>query len=272
MTAMTTTLCALVLFLASSVVLASAADGQCGAPTFADEFDAMQLDSARWNVVTGDGCELNLCGWGNNEQQVYNREAAVVQGGMLQLMAYQATGNQIASARLTTEGKFSQRYGRFEARMKLPPNLGLWPAFWLLPADKQQVWPLEGEIDILEQKGFSRESKREVLGAIHFGEKWPNNTHYSESITRPTPFADRWHVYAIEWREGAIRWFVDDKQYGEVRRADIAPHRWPFDDKPFYIILNLAVGGTLGGEVVEETLPAWMLVDYVRVYDGSCLS
>ena len=242
----------------------------CGALTFADEFEGDSLKREQWNVVTGDGCDLNLCGWGNNEQQVYNPQAAVVKGGMLQLMAYQATQKEIASARINTAGKFSQLHGRFEARIRLPANLGLWPAFWLLPEDKKEVWPLEGEIDILEQKGFNRESKRQILGAIHFGEKWPNNTHYSESLTRPQPFADSWHVYAIEWSEGEIRWFVDDKEYGRATRADSAPHRWPFDDKPFYMILNLAVGGTLGGDVVDETLPAHMLIDYVRVYDKPC--
>jgi beta-glucanase (GH16 family) len=261
-----TVLLGLLLGSAASQVSAVAA---C-APSFADEFNGDTLNSAHWTLVEGDGCDQNLCGWGNNERQVYHRDAAVVKAGMLQLMAYQRTATEIASARLTTQGKFSQRFGRFEARMKLPPNLGLWPAFWMLPADKQQVWPLEGEIDILEQKGFSRESKREILGAIHFGERWPNNTHYSESMTRPIPFDQDWHVYAVEWNEGEISWWVDEKQYGRATRADAAPHRWPFDDKPFYLLLNLAVGGTLGGDVVAETVPAHLLIDYVRAYPAGC--
>lgn len=176
--------------------------------------------------------------------------------------------SNITSARITTADKFSQQYGRFEARMKLPIQLGAWPAFWLMPENPQKTWPLEGEIDILEQSGASKKEQQRILGAVHFGDKWPNNTHYSESILTPTKWGKDFHVYRVDWTPNLIRWSVDNKVFGEVTPPDIKPYHWPFNNMPFHIILNLAMGGTLGGDVPASFKQTQLLVDYVRVYSA----
>ena len=154
----------------------------------------------------------------------------------------------------------------FEARMKIPKGDGFWPAFWMMPRSELR-WPLAGEIDILESSGHTPEK---ILGAIHFGDTWPDNVHYSESLLTPVSWADDFHVYALEWRPGEIRWFVDGKEYGRVTPKDIAPYPWVFDERPFYLILNLALGGTLGGKIKKSDLPGELIVDYVRAYPLGC--
>ena len=112
----------------------------------------------------------------------------------------------------------------------------------------------------------SGHTPEKILGAIHFGDTWPDNVHYSESLLTPVSWADDFHVYALEWRPGEIRWFVDGKEYGRVTPKDIAPYPWVFDERPFYLILNLALGGTLGGKIKKSDLPGELIVDYVRVH------
>lgn len=253
------------------------AGGQCITPLWQDEFDGTQLDATRWRVEEGDGCDRALCGWGNNEQQWYRADNIAVADGELIITAKRHAFRQadafkqadFTSGRLTSAGLFAQQYGRFEARMKLPSSMGLWPAFWMMPDNMQQKWPLEGEIDILEKGGADPRDAYKILGAIHFGDQWPGNRHYSESLLVPVPWSDEFHTYRVDWQPDLIRWSVDDKVFGEVRPIDIAPYRWVFNDKPFHLILNLAVGGTLGGEVPEAFSEAELRVDYVRVY-GVC--
>lgn len=242
----------------------SFAEEQCWRTTFFDDFARPTLNSDRWNIVEGDGCSQNLCGWGNNEAQWYSANSISIADGTLRLRAQQHD-KRIESGKLTTEGKFSQRYGRFEARMKLPAGEGLWPAFWLMPENRQQTWPIEGEIDILERGGHSELDLRTILGAVHFGQPWPNNTHYSESLLVPEPWHNDFHTYRVEWRADGIEWSVDEKVFGQVAASDLAPHPWPFADKPFHIILNLAVGGTLGGPVKPASLPDQLEIDWVKV-------
>jgi len=241
---------------------------QCTQPVWQDEFDT-ELDTARWSFVEGDGCEQGLCGWGNNEQQRYDRETVSVADGKLAIRVETAdTGSaKYRSGKIVTSGHFAQRFGRFEARIKLPVGRGLWPAFWLLPESPEQPWPLEGEIDILEWVG---NDPHRIIGAAHFGDVWPGNVHYSETLLTPFSWSDEYHTFAVEWRAGEVAWFVDGRRHGTMQPEHVAPHPWLFDKKPFYIVLNVAVGGTLGGDVVSEDLPAEMLVDWVRVFDLDC--
>jgi len=246
---------------------AHATSEHCGALTFEDTFDGVALNRDVWNVVNGDGCEQELCGWGNNELESYAAHGLQVENGRLIITAQIREGSpRYTSAKITTEHHFSQRYGHFEARMKLPAGKGLWPAFWLLPQDSEHPWPVDGEIDILEATGDMPER---VLGAAHFGQ-WPNHTHYSETLRRVSPVTGEFHVYAVDWQPGEISWSVDHKVHGVMTPSDILPWEWVFDRKSFYLILNLAIGGTLGGPVDDTVFPAALEVDYVRVYEGSC--
>jgi len=244
------------------------AESLCSTPIWQDEFDGDAVDETKWQFVEGDGCDQDLCGWGNGEEQWYLADNARLEAGALHITGQRERSNSrwYTSAKLTTQDRFATQYGRFEARMKIPKGDGFWPAFWMMPKSSLR-WPLAGEIDILESSGHTPEK---VLGAVHFGQLWPNNVHYSESILAPVPWTDDFHVYAVEWRPEEIRWFVNNKEYGRVTPEDIAPYPWVFDELPFYLILNLALGGTLGGKIKMSDLPGELIVDYVRVYPLGC--
>ena len=173
------------------------------------------------------------------------------------------------SARLKTAGKFSQTYGRFEGRIKIPFGQGMWPAFWMLGDDiEKAVWPDCGEIDIMENIGKEPST---VHGSIHgpgFSGDDGIEAHYRLPGNRR--FADDFHVFAVEWEPNAIRFYVDDELYVTRTRADLPPGRkWVFDH-PFFLLLNVAVGGDWPGNPDSTTIfPQTMLVDYVRVYQRS---
>lgn len=249
-----------------------------------DEFDqsgddlndyGVNLDN--WGFQNGTGTEYGLTDWGNNEQQYYQEQNATVQDGKLVIEAKKETveGKPYTSTRLFTKDKFSQKYGKFEARMKLPLGNGLWPAFWLLPeTDIYNGWAASGEIDIMEARG---RIPNEIGGAIHYGGNWPNNkysggTYYFEEGTSISDF----HVYSVEWEPGEIRWYVDGELFHTETnwygQSNGQPAKYAFPapfDQEFYILLNLAVGGHFDGGLIPEDsdLPAKMEVDYVRVYE-----
>jgi len=253
-----------------------------------DEFEGDKLDLTKWSYQIGTGSSEGLTGWGNDELEYYtDRSANVdVKDGNLVITAIKEeeryNGSMFTSGRIrtfTNEGEtlFATRFGRVEARMKLPEGEGLWPAFWLLPADKSIYgeWATSGEIDIMEARGRVPDK---VGGAIHFGQDWPNNVCKNEEYTFPegTDITD-YHIYALEWEPGELRWYVDDECYytmnnwfgkGENAAADYT-YPAPFD-VPFYILFNLAVGGTydLGANPYSKEVeyPAQMFVDFVRVY------
>lgn len=242
---------------------------QCPTLVWSDEFDGNTLDLTKWTPQIGDGCNINLCGWGNNELEYYRAENATVSDGTLKITARRENfGNRnYTSARLRTINKGDWTYGRFEGRMKLPTGQGMWPAFWMLPTDEAYgSWPQSGEMDIMELIGSKPE---EVLGTIHYGNPWPNNSFKSSyfALNKGT-FNDDFHTFAMEWEPGVIRWYVDDYLYSTRTTADVVPLRWPFDQR-FHFLLNLAVGGNLPGNPNGSTVfPQTMEVDYVRVYDG----
>ena len=149
------------------------AETACSTPMWQDEFDGDTVDNAKWQFVEGDGCDQDLCGWGNDEKQWYLAKNARIEAGALHITGQRERSHSrwYTSAKLTTQGRFAAQYGRFEARMKIPKGDGFWPAFWMMPKSDMR-WPLAGEIDILESSGHTPEK---VLGAIHFGDLWPNN-------------------------------------------------------------------------------------------------
>lgn len=262
--------------------------------TWLEEFDGTELDLTKWSYQEGTGAEYGVDGWGNNEQQYYTRDNLKVEDGELTITAKKERkdGKKYTSARIwtmdddQTTKKFAQTYGRVEAKIKTVGGEGyegVWPAFWMLPADCYYgAWPLSGEIDILEAKGRLPD---EIYGTVHYGKPWPNNEssqggvfNFSESTYNTDSDINGYHVYAVEWEPGVIRWYVDDELFFTYsnwysQSAD-NPEKFKYPapfDQDFYIILNLAVGGTFDGELEPdaELLPVDMKVDYVRVYEST---
>lgn len=221
---------------------------------WSDEFDGTSVNTANWNFETGGG------GWGNNEKQYYQAANAAVTNGTLIITAkkQRVKANNYTSARITTKAKQQFLYGKMEARIKVPLVQGLWPAFWMLGANIDAVsWPACGETDIMEH--INTENK--VYGTLH----WNNNGYASyggNTITTPAEY----HIYSVEWDTAAIRWYVDGVQFHEANILNNINSTEEFH-KPFFLILNMAVGGNWPGQVIDDSkLPASMFVDYVRVY------
>jgi beta-glucanase (GH16 family) len=243
-------------------------NAQCPTVVWGDEFEASSLDLAKWSYQVGDGCQEGICGWGHNELQYYKEANVTLSNGQLHITSKKerVQAKSYTSGRIRTINKGDWTYGRFEARIKLPAGKGLWPAFWMLPTDEVYGgWPQSGEIDIMEH--VAADPSR-VLGTIHYGDPYPNNRNSGAYFTLNSGgFADAFHNFAIEWEAGTIRWFVDDILYLTRTTQDLAPYNWPFDQR-FHFLLNVAVGGNLGGAVDDSIFPQVMDVDYVRVYNG----
>ena len=239
---------------------------------WSDEFDganASRPDHSKWKFEVGGN------GWGNHELEYYTDrpENSRVDQGKLIIEARREdyTGEdgvtrRYTSARLVTRGTFSQAYGRFTARIKLPRGQGVWPAFWLLGDDFEKVsWPACGEIDIMENIGKEPAS---VHGSMH-GPGYAGELDFTSTYKLPggPKFSDDFHVFTVEWEPNVVRFYTDEYLYATFVPAQLpAGKKWVFDH-PFYIILNLAVGGDWPGTPDSTTeFPQQMSVDYVRVY------
>jgi len=228
-----------------------------------DEFDGKTINPANWTFDLGAG------GWGNGEAEFYTArpENARVEKGMLVIEGRQEKyeGAYYTSARLKTKGLQAFQYGRVEARLKVPSGDGLWPAFWMLGTDiAENPWPNCGEIDIMEYIGKEPDL---ILGTLH-GPGYSGALGLTKWHRQNYAIADEFHTYAIEWKEGQVDWYYDGEKYSTVTRADVGDRQWAFDH-PFFIILNLAIGGQLPGPVGLQTVfPAQLYVDYVRVYQA----
>jgi len=238
---------------------------------WSDEFDGTEVDTNKWSFQRGDGSEVFLpSGWGNNELQWYTDENATVADGFLTITAREESvqpGFRYTSARLRTRSKGDWTYGRMEMRARMPLGKGIWPAFWMLPSDRGYGgWAASGEIDIVEYIG-SKPS--EVFGTIHYGGEWPRNVSSSSKYTLASgTFHEDFHVFAIEWEEGEIRWYVDDVHYGTKTSWNSTGGDFPAPfDVNFHLLVNLAVGGNLPGSPDSSTqFPQHLVVDYIRVY------
>ena len=240
---------------------------------WSDDFngpDGSSPDLKKWSYDIGGN------GWGNNELEYYTNRTqnAQIKGGNLVITAQQeaytgadGVSRNYTSARLKTQGLFSQAYGRFEARIKIPAGQGMWPAFWMLGNDITSVgWPKCGEIDIMENIG-------KEPGTVHGSLHGPSTSGPTSDLSAPFSlpagqnFAGDFHLYAVEWEPGTIRFYVDTNLYATFTSSQWpAGGAWVFDH-PFFIILNVAVGGSWPGSPDSTTVfPQQMLVDYVRVY------
>lgn len=239
--------------------------------TWSDEFDAPNgspPDPGKWVVETGGN------GWGNNELEYYTSRSQNIRqenGNLvIQALKERLTGSDGAqrsytSARLKTQGRFSQRYGRFEARIQVPSGQGAWPAFWMLGDDYSlKGWPACGEIDVMESTGSEADT---IKGSLH-GPGYVVTNRLTAAYRLPRGrFSDSFHVFAIEWEPQVVRFYVDDKLYATQTPADLPDGKpWVYDHA-FFLLLNLAVGGNFPGRPSDSTVfPQRMLVDYVRVY------
>jgi len=238
---------------------------------FEDNFDTDgQVDENSWNYELGDGVNNGLPrGWGNNELQYYTDrpDNIKVEDGVLHITALRENfqGASYTSARITTKNKVEQRYGRIEARMQLPWGQGLWPAFWMLGSNIDEVeWPQCGEIDIMEYRG---QDPSTLIGSVHGPGYSAGNAVSKEYVLPNDRFDTDFHIFGIEWGPDYINFYIDDVLYNQITPEDV-DGEWVFD-QPFYIILNVAVGGDFVGPVGANTIfPQTMLVDYVRVYNG----
>ncbi|MEO8463080.1 MAG: glycoside hydrolase family 16 protein [Chloroflexota bacterium] len=246
--------------------------------TWSDEFDGpagSPPDPASWEFALGDGSTNGIAGWGNAERQTYTNlttNAATDGNGNLLITARKLDGAEscyygpceYSSARLLTRGMHEIQFGKIEARIKVPSGAGYWPAFWMLGTNVGQVgWPKSGEIDIMEYVG---RLPTMVFGTIH-GPGYYGTSGDSQTLDLGLPVADDFHTFSIEWQPDQIAWFVDGIQYHEASPEDVVPNVWAFNH-PFYLLLNVAVGGNFGGPIAAETVfPQSMAVDYVRIYE-----
>jgi beta-glucanase (GH16 family) len=255
-----------------------------------DAVDSITWDSREWNLIWSDEfegaagtpindedwtCEVGGQGWGNQEHEFYTTSTDNVSldgDGSLAIVARQENfpGSrcwygtcEYSSARCITQGKVEFTYGRVEARIKVPYGQGIWPAFWLLGANIQQVaWPNSGEIDIMENIG---KEPKTVYGTAH-GPHYSGGAGMGSNFSFADDLADDYHIFAIDWDVDAIRWYVDGNLYYKLTPDDLGNRKWVFDHD-FFILLNVAVGGQWPGYPDDTTtFPQTMLVDYVRVY------
>ncbi|MFD8675650.1 RICIN domain-containing protein [Streptomyces seoulensis] len=247
----------------------TAAAPAVAAATFSDSFDGpagSAVDGSKWTLETGDNVN-------NHERQYYTsgtKNAALDGQGHLVITAkrenpanYQCWYGscQYTSARLNTSGKFNAQYGHVEARMKIPRGQGMWPAFWMLGTPVN--WPDSGEIDVMENVGFEPST---VHGTIHGpGYSGSGGIGAGYSLPNGQAFADAFHTYAVDWAPDSITWTVDGNVYQRRTPADLGGKTWVFN-KPFFLILNLAVGGYWPGDPDGSTqFPAQLVVDSVSV-------
>ena len=238
---------------------------------WADEFDYNGLpDSTKWIFEFGDGCP-ELCGWGNNEAQYYSKERldnARVKDGALIIEARKDDykTREYSSAKIMSKGIGDWQYGKFLIKAKLPEGRGTWPAIWMLPTlDRPLDWPLDGEIDIMEHVGYDQGT---VHGTIHT-EAYNGmiGTQKSGQVQIPDA-SEEFHEYGVEWTEDKLVWTLDGEPYFELENPGKTAEEWPFNENPYHLILNLAVGGKWGGKegIDPEIWPQALEIDYVRVY------
>src|SRR4051812_1695308 len=243
------------------------ANAAVGPVTWSDEFNAgagTPIDQSKWKFDTGGS------GWGNNELEYYtNSTGNVVQDGQGHLAITARRENpagyqchygtcQYTSGRILTADKFSQTYGRFEASIKIPKGQGIWPAFWMLGGNS---WPNTGEVDIMENVGNQPNT---VYGTIH-GPGYSGAGGIGGNRTIGSALGNAFHQYAVEWSPNLIIWYLDGQEYFRVTPASLGGRQWVYDH-PFFMILNVAVGGYWPGNPDGSTVfPQTMLVDWVRV-------
>jgi len=266
---------------ASVAVLASIAQAPATAATrkllWSEEFNAKKvsgISTKNWDYDLGDGY-----GWGNSEQEYYTKDRANIRvngKGQLEIVAKRIPNDsmildrcftcQFTSAKIKTAGLLGFKYGRLEAKMKLPAGKGTWPAFWMLGSGllKGGTWPEVGEIDIMEAAGSRpNDANGTIHGPGYFGTEGSQKGSVFTSLDGA--LSNKYHVYAIEWTKDRIDWYVDNNLYFTATAADVAPNKWVFNNE-FYLIINLATGGNFEPNIDPMLQQATMSIDYIRYY------
>ena len=225
-----------------------------------ENFNNKTLNEEVWNLELGDGCP-SLCGWGNNECQIYTKSNHFIKDGNL-VIQIRKEGNNYTSTKISTKNKKKFQYGKIEMRAKLPIGKGLWPAFWMVGSNSSEVgWPKCGEIDILEYVG---RAPNKIFTSLH-----TQDSHGETINTKKTEIKgieEGFHLYAIDWTKDKIEFFVDNNSVYIFSPQIKNENTWPFN-QPFYLILNGAVGGNFGGQDIDNTIfPQEFLIDFIRVY------
>ena len=225
-----------------------------------ENFNGDNLELQSWNFEIGDGCP-ELCGWGNNERQVYTKINHRLSNGRLYIEA-KKIGKEYSSSKITTKGKQEFQYGKIEVRAKLPIGKGLWPAFWMLGSNIDTVgWPQCGEIDILEYVGKEPEY---IFTSLHTPDSFGSTLNTKKDVIEG--IEEGFHTYAIDWTKDRIQFLIDDQLFYTFGPEDKNEKVWPFD-QPFYILVNLAIGGNFGGPDVDDSVfPQEFVIDYIKVY------
>ena len=233
-----------------------------------DEFNENEIDAANWNFETGDGTDYGLpVGWGNDEEQRYTdapENARIQQEGSQSVLAISALkeGAEYTASKLTTQNKFEMRYGLLEVKAKMPQGKGLWPAIWMLGSNRPEIgWPGCGEIDIVE---YLPSKPKEVSATLHFTnaeKKWEYLAEWID-LEDESVISDAFHTYTMDWTPESVRISIDGQLINEVFLSDGMKEF----QRDFYLILNIAVGGNLGGEIDPNFTEGVLLIDYVRVY------
>lgn len=231
---------------------------------WSDEFDGEMLDESNWTYELGNGCDIGLCGWGNNELQIYtdSEENVKLEDGMLTITAKEES--PYSSARIITKGKKEFRFGRIDIRAKLPKGQGIWPAIWMLGSNIDDVsWPACGEIDIMELVGHQPQLSH---GTAHWGRAGEGSQFRGNSFSITEDFSERFHVFTLLWKNNSVQWYVDETLFHTITPAETTGYIYPFNED-FFFIMNVAVGGNWPGEPDETTVfPQTMEVDYLRVF------
>lgn len=225
-----------------------------------DNFDKNQLDENTWNYELGNGCPEN-CGWGNQEKQIYTDKQISINNGVLDINVIQKDGIY-KSSKITTKNKIEFTYGTVEVRAKLPTGTGIWPAIWLLGANIDTVnWPACGEIDMME---FAGKDPEKLHTTLHTTSSHGNSIN--TKVTIIPELTTGYHIYKMVWTEDSIVFLIDNQELYTYNPKIKNSETWPFD-KPFYLIINTAVGGTFGGQEVNDSIfPQKFSIDYVKIY------
>ncbi|SHJ04852.1 Glycosyl hydrolases family 16 [Mesonia phycicola] len=225
-----------------------------------ESFAGDSINLQNWNYELGDGCP-NLCGWGNNERQIYHKDYVEVKDGMLIITANKV-GDVYYSGKINSKNKFEFKYGTAEIRAKVPGGRGLWPAIWMLGSNITEVgWPAAGEIDIMEFVGKQPDTLHTTL---HTPDSFGNSIN--TKITKVENIINDFHTYKIDWNEDAIVFYIDNKKVYTFSPKVKNDKTYPYN-QPFYFLLNMAVGGKFGGPEVDESIfPERFYIDYIRVY------
>ena len=225
-----------------------------------EDFEGTSLNSAFWNFELGDGCP-NLCGWGNNERQIYTKENHLVKDGYLTITA-KKKDSLFTSTRITTKDKFEFTYGRVAVYANIPGGKGIWPAFWMLGSNIDLVgWPRCGEIDILEYVG---KDPGMLYTTLHTQDSHGNSFNTKKTFVEG--IEEGFHLYEANWTPDSITFYVDGMEVYQFAPTQKNEDTWPFN-QPFYILVNMAIGGNFGGPEVDNSIfPTEYVIDYIKVY------